>query len=68
LRIKLDVENDKKKSFRIDGVSENGGSAAVGRFLAHVQAAGWQAEPLDPSVQVIGAFSYRFTPLIASPV
>jgi hypothetical protein len=68
LRIKLDVESDKKKFFRIDGVSENAGSQALGRFLAQTQAAGWKAEALDPSVQASGAFSYRLTPLIAPPV
>lgn len=58
-RIRLEPFGTQKRTFRVDGVTTQGGLAAVSRFLAHAKAAGWRAEPLDPVEQSPGAFSYR---------
>lgn len=68
LRIKLESQGDKKKSYRIDGVAGGAGLGSIGRFLAQTRAAGWTSEPLDPFMQSAGAFSYRLTPVFVSPV
>ena len=68
MRIKLESQGDKKKSFRIDGVAGGAGLASIGRFLSQTKAAGWTSEPLDPLMQSAGAFSYRLTPVFVSPV
>ncbi|BEU94470.1 FlxA-like family protein [Acidovorax sp. DW039] len=58
-RIRLEPFGNYKRTFRVDGVTTQGGLAAVSRFLSHTKAAGWRAEALDPVEQLPGAFSYR---------
>ncbi len=58
-RLKLESFADKKRVFRVDGMTEKSGTAAITRFIAVTQSAGWQAEAIDPAEQLPGAFSYR---------
>ena len=67
-RVKLESQMDKKRSFRVDGVTERSGVAALSSFLAQTSASGWKAEPLDPAEQLPGAFSYRLTAKVSAPV
>ena len=67
-RIRFELQADKKRSYRIDGVTEKEGLAAIRRFLAQTQAAGWTSEPLDPAEQSPGAFSYRLTAAAAPAI
>ena len=62
-RVRLEPYADKKRAFRIDGMTAKSGLAAITRFLAVTRSAGWRAEAMDPAEQLPGAFSYR---LIAS--
>lgn len=64
-RLKLESFADKKRVFRVDGMTEKSGTSAITRFIAVTQAAGWQAQAIDPAEQLPGAFSYRF--LATSP-
>ena len=58
-RLKLESFADKKRVFRVDGMTEKSGISAITRFIAVTQSAGWQAEAIDPAEQLPGAFSYR---------
>lgn len=58
-RLKLESFSDKKRVFRVDGMTEKSGISAISRFIAVTQSAGWQAEAIDPAEQQPGAFSYR---------
>lgn len=62
-RVKLEIQGDRNKGFRVDGVASNAGLADITAFLSALHASGWVAEPLDPLEQSPGAFSYRFSTL-----
>lgn len=62
-RVKLEIQGERNKGFRVDGVASNASLTDITAFLSALHASGWVAEPLDPLEQSPGAFSYRLSAL-----